>query len=757
MVNAFTEIALALTWGGGATYGVDYTASATGGTLSADGRTLTLAAGATTATVTVTPLDDALYEGAETVSLTVGAGSGYTVGSPSSATGSIADNDAAPVVALTATDASGAEQGSDPIVFRVDRSANLAGDIVVGLTWSGAATYSTDYTVTVTGGTLSANGTTLTLAAGSTGATITVTPVDDAVVESAESVVLTLGSAATYVLGASASATGSIVDNDFAPVIALAVGDTSGNEFGLDPISFTVSRSGVMTGSVVVNLAWSGTATYGTDYTVTVVGGTLSANGLQLTLASGSTGATITVTPVDDTTVESTETVTLTLVAASGYVLGSTTSGTGSILDNDGSSTVSVSAADASGAEAAADPIAFTVTRTGNLWSSIVVNLGWSGTATFGTDYTVTVTGGTLSANGATLTLAPGSAQATVTLTPVDDNVAEGAETAILTLKTGTGYALGSPASATGSIADNDVATLSIADATVTEADSSSTSLSIAVTLSNPSTTSVTVTVTTVQGTALAGKDYTATTKTLTFSPGVTQLSFAVPIIGDKTIESTETFTVVLSSASGATIARGTGTVTIVDNDARLTAAGTPAAPTAAPALTAADALSTLDAARAVWAAAGADAAALAGVTIEIADLDGAVLGEADGSVVRLDANAAGWGWALTSDAGGPAGEIDLLSVLVHELGHVLGLEHADDGFMAATLAPDERLLPATIAPVALPQPALLPARAAPALVASAALAQSKLELRGSRSAGGIAVRLGKPKPKLVARSAHRR
>jgi hypothetical protein len=65
------------------------------------------------------------------------------------------------------------------------------------------------------------------------------------------------------------------------------------------------------------------------------------------------------------------------------------------VRDNDGSATVSVTATDAAGAEQAADAIAFT--PGGNVWSSVVVNLARAGTATSGSDYTVSATGGTLS------------------------------------------------------------------------------------------------------------------------------------------------------------------------------------------------------------------------------------------------------------------------------------------------------------------------------------------------------------------------
>ena len=84
--------------------------------------------------------------------MAIAAGTGYTAGSPASATGTIADNDAPATVSVSATDASGAETGANPIVFTVTRSANTTSSVVVNLAWSGTAAYGTDYTVTASGG-----------------------------------------------------------------------------------------------------------------------------------------------------------------------------------------------------------------------------------------------------------------------------------------------------------------------------------------------------------------------------------------------------------------------------------------------------------------------------------------------------------------------------------------------------------------------------------------------------------------------------
>ena len=80
------------------------------------------------------------------------------------------------------------------------------------------------------------------------------------------------------------------------------------------------------------------------------------------------------------------------------------------------------------------------------------------------------------------------------------------------------------------------------------------------------------------------------------------------------------------------------------------------------------------------------------GISVCIADLDGLTLGFAEDRVIVLDRDAAGWGWSLDPRAAVSAGRIDLLTVLVHELGHVLGLTHADSGLMFEALAPGVRL-----------------------------------------------------------------
>ena len=116
----------------------------------------------------------------------------------------------------------------------------------------------------------------------------------------------------------------------------------------------------------------------------------------------------------------------------------------------------------------------------------------------------------------------------------------------------------------------------------------------------------------------------------------------------------------------------------------------------------------TMDAAQAalreaqrLWIEAGAPAAGVAGISIRIADLDGLTLGFAEDRVIVLDRDAAGWGWSLDPRAAVSAGRIDLLTVLVHELGHVLGLTHADSGLMFEALAPGVRLSAPQLAPQA--------------------------------------------------------
>jgi len=113
------------------------------------------------------------------------------------------------------------------------------------------------------------------------------------------------------------------------------------------------------------------------------------------------------------------------------------------------------------------------------------------------------------------------------------------------------------------------------------------------------------------------------------------------------------------------------------------------------------------------WADAGATAeqiAAMQAVSITVADMAGPILGMSGAGEIRLDSDGAGYGWFIDSTpgedsefgaaAGGAAeGRMDALSVIMHELGHQIGL--ADDyhgggeaDLMHGFIDPGERLLP---------------------------------------------------------------
>jgi len=108
---------------------------------------------------------------------------------------------------------------------------------------------------------------------------------------------------------------------------------------------------------------------------------------------------------------------------------------------------------------------------------------------------------------------------------------------------------------------------LTIADVSVVEGTGGSNSAVFTVTLSSASSQAVTVNYATQNDSAAAPADFTATSGTLTFSPGQTVRTIAVPIVTDSSTEPDETFFVQLSNPANAVILIGTATGTILNDD----------------------------------------------------------------------------------------------------------------------------------------------------------------------------------------------
>jgi uncharacterized delta-60 repeat protein len=137
-----------------------------------------------------------------------------------------------------------------------------------------------------------------------------------------------------------------------------------------------------------------------------------------------------------------------------------------------------------------------------------------------------------------------------------------------------------------------------------------------------------------------------------------------------------------------------------------LAAANGPGAP-AGSAITAAMLPPIVAAAQARWQSLGVDPSRFAGLRVTTADLAGRYLGLASGSTITLNRDAAGWGWFVdatprddsefrTAGNQGEQNRIDLLTVVMHEMGHVLGLGHDDssDDVMYESLATATRRTP---------------------------------------------------------------
>lgn len=109
--------------------------------------------------------------------------------------------------------------------------------------------------------------------------------------------------------------------------------------------------------------------------------------------------------------------------------------------------------------------------------------------------------------------------------------------------------------------------TISVAGRRIAEGNSGTRALTFTLTLSAPSSSPVTVHWRTVTGTARAGSDYVAASRTATFAPGQTSRTVTVLVKGDRMRERDETFSLVLSSPVGAVLGSAQAVGVIVNDD----------------------------------------------------------------------------------------------------------------------------------------------------------------------------------------------
>ena len=403
---------------GSATPGVDYTPVS---------GTLSFAPGATTRTVSVPLLGDALDEWDETVLLTLGSPAGTTI-ADGTAVGTILDDD--PLPSLSVADVSVVEGtgGSQSAVFTLTLSpaSGRAVDVQAATAdWTALA--GLDYQATSVA---------VRFDPGQTSRQVPVPVVTDALDEPWETFGLSLFDSPVAVL-ADAGAQGLIQDDDPTPVIS--VSDASGPEgqAGWALQAFDVGLTGLSAGTVSVGFGTApGSASAGVDYQP--VAGTL-------TWAPG-TNATKTVwVPVaGDRLAEANETYALGLSAPVAASLPDP-QGLGTILDDDAGG-LSVDDARVVEPRSGQRSLGFTISLAPSN-PSTTVTVDWTAvgvTATAGDDF--------VAASG-TASFPPGASTSPVSVAVLADALAEGQETLRLDLSNASGAAIAVP-SGTGTIVE---------------------------------------------------------------------------------------------------------------------------------------------------------------------------------------------------------------------------------------------------------------------------------------------------------------
>jgi len=481
--------------------------------------------------------------------------------------------------------------GTTPFTFTVTRGGDTS------------RTVSADWIVTggsSVGGTVPANGADfvggllpsgrVSLAAGETSKAITVLLAVDTAAELNESFTVILSGAQAGVAIGTASATGVILNDDAPPSGTLSIARLSAQksegQSGTTPFTFTVTRGGDTSGTASADWTLTPGGAAGTSPIDPADLATPTLPSGRIGFAAGETSKTITVLVAGDTTIEPTESFTITLSGAQAGVTLDTASATGIVQNDDipGTGTLSIARllATRSEGQAGSTDFTFLVTRSGS--TAGPASAAWA------------VTGGTLAGTVATtandfagstlpsgvVSFAPGETSRVITIQVAGDTASEFNESFTVTLSgPPAGVTIGT-ASAVGIVYNDDApgtGTLSIArlSAQKAEGHAGTTPFTFTVTRSgDPSGTAsadwIVTAGSSVGGTVPAnGADFVGgllPSGRVSFAAGETSKTVTVNVAGDGTIELNDSFTVTLSGAqAGVAIGTAVASGVILNDD----------------------------------------------------------------------------------------------------------------------------------------------------------------------------------------------
>ena len=317
--------------------------------------------------------------------------------------------------------------------------------------------------------------------------------------------------------------------------------------------SFKVLIDNALASDLLINLQYSGTATIGEDYS----------SPASATIIAGQLETEIILTVIDNAIAEPSETVVVSISTTDNPAVNIETNSVTINIDDNDAATISLAGFSLTETDAS-QTANFVATMSAAAQHDVLLSFSTSdGTALAGSDFTAQT--------AAAYTIAAGQTSVNIPVTILGDQISEPTETFTGTISINNANAqqvtVLNP-TATATITDDDAASFSINDITVNEGAGSAI---FTVTLSAAVQGGASLQYATVDGTALATSDYTASSGSLTFTGNVGETkSITVAIIDNAVAEPTETFSIKLSAPTGnnVSIADSEGICSITDNDA---------------------------------------------------------------------------------------------------------------------------------------------------------------------------------------------